>query len=76
MYKKIITILNDLKKQRLWHYDNSPLMIALLKKNGILDQRGGDYEDLLNDLEDDICDLKTLKTVLRENKGILQNENN
>ena len=76
MYKKIITILKNLKKQRLWYYDNSPLMIALLKKNGVLDQRGGDYDDLLTDLQDDISELQTLKKVLIDNKGILENENN
>ena len=76
MYKKIITILTDLKKQRVWYYDNSPLMIALLKKNGVLDQRGGDYDDLLTDLQDDINELQTLKKVLLDNKSILQNENN
>ena len=51
-------------------------MFSLLKKNGVLDQRGGDYDDLLTDLQDDINELQTLKKVLLDNKSILQNENN
>ena len=76
MYKKIISILENHKKLGLWHYDNSPLMVALLKKNGVHDQRGGDYDDLITDLNDDINELQTLKKVLMDNKGILENENN
>ena len=76
MYKKIISILKNLKKQKIWYYDNSPLMIALLEKNGVLDQRGGDFDDLITDLKEDIHQLQTLKKVLLLHKDILENENN